>query len=111
MNVTDVLVAARDALADPVCWGKGDDLEEPGRLCPLLAIGGQFDLTNTGSEMNDLYTRARVAIYRSLPGYSSDPAKCRRQGVAGYNDDPATTHADVMSLMGRAIALSEGEPS
>jgi hypothetical protein len=31
------------------------------------------------------------------------------RGVAGYNDDSATTHADVMALMDRAIALSEND--
>jgi hypothetical protein len=90
----DDLIAARGLVE--AHWGKGD--RETGRIprdkfCAMTALGAKRDA-------------CRQALIDALPAD-------RRDGpypVVEYNDDPSTTHADVLALFDRAIQAATPEP-
>lgn len=84
----EVLREARELLSDPAKWTKRG--EHGPRYCTVSAVtevsGGRAD------------DRATRALYDALP------SRWAGQYVHSFNDDPSTTHADVLALFDRAIA-------
>lgn len=97
MTLHDDLVAAKALIADPARWVK-----DPGELgkcyCAVTAITGVFGASRLGTSIHTRKRDAWEALASALPeGWGQ---------VGIYNDDPTTTHADIMALFDRAIAAS-----
>lgn len=94
--VLDTLVKARKRLANPKNWQKRE-----GRLGEATcALGACYDASRQIDGRTRLGSTA-VDLLQSFipPGFIHVPH---------YNDDPATTHADVLALFDRAIAARKG---
>jgi hypothetical protein len=98
MSLKEDLIAARALIDTPEKWTKGSWLRRDGTMCAEGAC------RRTGKAASPLRPHDRIiALFAALePGL---PAGCDGS-IARYNDDPATTHADVMSLFDRAIELA-----
>jgi hypothetical protein len=89
------LVKAKHRLSRPESWAKnGGDCTDT--FCAITScnfIGGEREC--------DAY----VALWEALP---AEAIKHKRDGalldVFNYNDDPSTTHADIMALFDRAVS-------
>lgn len=89
MTPADQLRTAKAFIDKPQKWRKGPAYQ--GRLCALAALG-----------------RAEMATGTNIPCALLDRALPEGYGfVFALNDAPETTHADVMALFDRAIALAE----
>lgn len=100
-EVVRSLRRAREWLSNPARWAKGiywgDEFHGNDRpACSINSIkrGGTVETSPTFRAAADLLTRALP------PGHA---------WVGGFNDDPATTHADIMALFDRAISLARQE--
>lgn len=91
------LIAAKALIDTPEKWGKGEFEPRPGCYCAVGAIWKVTDGEGTR------YVAPVFALWKVLPGDWTN--------AAGYNDDPETTHADIMALFDRAIATAEGGAS
>lgn len=96
-TVKENLIAAKALIDTPEKWGKEAYSPKPGCFCALGAI---------------------AAVHESDPEqyiFVEDRALCAALGVARtaqvaeFNDDPATTHADIMALFQRAIDAQDGQ--
>lgn len=94
-TVKDDLIAARALIDTPEKWCKGA-FELDGHLCALGALRkattGSARLPNAAPGEFVRYIRARMWIESKVSS-----------GVEHFNDDPATTHADVLAMFDRAI--------
>lgn len=107
MTTREVLVAARALIDTPEKWTKDRAyaLDSVGHrvssynddavaFCVDGAAARAVDDETGGSK---LYDQVRQALKRALPaGYE--------RSIWAFNDDPATTHADVLALFDAAIA-------
>lgn len=94
MSLADELRAAKALIDTPEKWIKGEYARN-GCFC---ALGAAFEAA--GWEGWKLGSDIEGALDAELPdGFDSVPQ---------FNDHPATTHADIMSLFDRAIAAAEG---
>lgn len=90
MSLADDLIAARALIDTPEKWCKGKMSDGKGRYC---ALGACYADQAAGE-------RVLSAIYEvGVPNSGF---------LARFNDDPTTTHADVMALFSRAIASAQG---
>lgn len=99
-TVKDNLIAAKALIDTPAKWIKGTS-ELDGCFC---AIGALNRISPPLGHYDDLTPPdpAYEALVSALPD-----GECF---VARFNDEPATTHADIMDLFDRAIAAqSEAE--
>jgi hypothetical protein len=98
MTLVDDLKAARALIADPDKWRKDDMIYQPG-CCAIIAV----QRVTTGR--HGAASRAEDAIYSSLPERwrSAVGSEFHAIVVGHYNDDPATTHNDILALFDRAI--------
>jgi hypothetical protein len=94
MTTVDVLRDARALIDTPEKWCKGI-MRSGGRRC---AVGAVSDAT--GGEMHMRESEANAAF-----GALARAAGGRR--IYLLNDDPKTTHADVIAAFDRAIAAEE----
>lgn len=96
-QLADDLRAAKALIDTPEKWGKGDGLRGPSKpkRCAIHAVAHGVDLGREDA-MVDALTAALPEGWQGglLP-------------IAEYNDDPSTTHADVLALFDRAIATAE----
>jgi hypothetical protein len=94
MTTVEVLREARGLIDTPEKWCKGI-MRSGGRRC---AVGAVSDVT--GGEMRMRHSEADGA-FRAL--------ECAAGGrrVHLLNDDPKTSHADVIAVFDRAIAAEE----
>jgi hypothetical protein len=94
MSVKDDLIAARALIATPEQWAKGGDIDtRAGRYCAAVAC-------NDSRLAGELYG----ALSRAIPeGYPRPSPGGWVTDLFAYNDDPATTHNDVLALFDRAI--------
>jgi len=96
MALVDDLKAAKALIADPKNWRRGG-WGRPGNRC---ALGTLLDLgCGVGNVPSHPVTKA---LRRCLPGNFLGMGS-----VVRFNDDPTTTHADIMALFDRAIAAAE----
>lgn len=93
------LIKARDLIKNPDNWGKGNGLRGP--LKPQYCIISAID-TKAGT--NWMEKSDYLAEHLPAPFHTGDALE-----LADFNDDPATTHADVMALFDRAIAKLDVE--
>lgn len=98
MSLVDDLIAAKALIDSPEKWTKGFYQSMDGCLCSLgalgMAIGGNPFFPNSV---------ARAALQAEVP------QQWGVLSVGAYNDDPDTTHADIMALFDRAIARAARE--
>ena len=133
LTVLEILQGGRDHLADPARWHKGsyfdrtyaanvlkldgEDLDASTAVpmgCPACAMGAlaaktgvlcwSFHFPNK-TETTANQTLALLALRAALPPSIA--------WIPDYNDDPKTTHADILALFDRAIAAvqAEGTPA
>jgi hypothetical protein len=105
MALADDLRAAKALIDTPEKWAKGTYQSQSGCLCVLgacrkVVFNGALDGDHPGyvGDANPLAFALGDALPRG------------RFSVSDYNDDPATTHADIMALFDRAIAAAEAQP-
>lgn len=93
MSLRDDLIAARALIDTPRRWRKDGNLAQ-GRMCVVNAI---------------------IEAAGATQSYPCEAAICEELGhdfisrelIANFNDNPRTTHADIMALFDRAIAAAE----
>ncbi len=112
MNSTtiEILTEARAILSDPKHWTKGtlaraaneredvrEDYSNAVCFCALGAIDYAVTkvMGTTAYESSAVFSAACDAFERGLPEFTSIPA---------FNDDPKTTHADVLAGFDKALA-------
>jgi hypothetical protein len=102
MSVKDDLIAAKSLIDTPEKWAKGTYETRNGCMCALGACrrqvygnagGGSSEDGELVGDMNPLAT----ALLDALPNGETS--------VSAYNDRKLTTHADIMALFDRAIAM------
>jgi hypothetical protein len=99
MSVKDDLIAAKALIDTPEKWGKGSGLRGPLRP-QRCAIHAACDMSAGSLWREDAVVDALTA---ALPtGFLG-----RLLALADYNDDPSTTHADIMDVFDRAINAAE----
>lgn len=112
MSLADDLRAAKALIDTPEKWGRGVGAYKGTADQPLCAFGACLTASNL-SGVAAAEGRTRMALQRALVGkwaalqrewLDAGSLAC---AVPDFNDDPATTHADVMSLFDRAIAAAE----
>jgi hypothetical protein len=97
-EVVDVLVRARALIADEKYWCRGNytQLVDDESVFAYCAVGAEMNATRGLMGWPD-ESPSLVALINALPaGYTR---------VSVFNDDPKTTHADVLSLYDRAIEM------
>ena len=109
MTLHDDLVAAKALIDTLEKWTKAAVDNGPGTPC--CTVRALNRVSPWRSERNDA---AREALRQQIPAtYRGFRSKQYGVALGNYNDDPTTTHADIMALFDRAInaALSptEGE--
>jgi len=97
MSVRDDLIAARALIDTPEKWHRGSMASFDGKcLCAMGAIRNVLRAQGYTHWISrtPLYQNLRAALPR---GFNQVPT---------FNDDPSTTHADIMALFDRAIAAA-----
>jgi hypothetical protein len=95
MTVRDDLIAAKALIDTPEKWTKGAFSNGKGCRCAMGAV-----MTVRGGD-SYIARKPLAALRRQLP------AEFIREDVfdvSSFNDDTATTHADIMALFDRAIS-------
>lgn len=95
-SIKENLIAAKALIADPMNWGQGPDRD---CFCILDAAD------DVSGKYGDLFAADLLGEFLP-PGYEPDPSNWNHP-VAQFNDDPATTHADIMAVYDRAIAAQD----
>ncbi len=96
-TVKENLIAARALIDTPEKWGKGPDRDCFCAVDALTDVAYETDFDDADHHL----------LGRFLPvDYAPDPSDWNCP-VAQFNDDPATTHADIMALFDRAIAAQD----
>ena len=103
MSLRDDLIAAKALIDRPEKWGKGRNRVAlaDGTACYCTA-GALYYATRFCGNVSLAADRASAcedALAGLLP-------PIRYTGIRGFNDDPSTTHADIMALFDRAIAAA-----
>lgn len=109
-HLADDLKAARKLIERPECWTKGQAAKD---VFGLVAYG-EFDRAVCWCAVGAVdricgrylkrFNTAIAALKVQMP---ADPGL--HQNIFRFNDDPATTHADILALFDRAIAAAERE--
>ena len=98
-QLADDLRAAKALIDTPEKWTKG--IGRPGCYCAMYAVGAAIEQRHGGVRWGVCDTALRKALpARRRATVDSHP-------VVAFNDDPSTTHADIMALFSRAIATAE----
>lgn len=103
-TVKENLIAAKALIDTPEKWGKGNGFVPPhGCFCAESACAEVARISP------DYVVKWR--LWRALEDALPEPWKTRcaaaELSVHDFNDDPSTTHADIMALFDRAIAAQE----
>lgn len=101
------LEAAKALIADPANWRKETGDTDGAPCCAIVATNRVLRARGVGEP----YAR-HVYAWRALADALPDQWEPQRLYGPGYvvgefNDDPATTHADVLALFDRAIAFAK----
>lgn len=109
-KTSELLRAAKAKIEDPKRWTKGDTaLDSRGERvgardataccwCSMGALSAAGAIVPTGDDPATCMLRRCIM-----------PRKPYGASLVEFNDAPATTHADVMALFERAIAMAESE--
>ena len=99
MTTLEVLKAARAKIEKPENWCRGKLKEyagDTGPACKWCASGAVYDICPAGRAYWDsLDALANLVVDRS---------------VSRFNDNPHTTHSDILALFDKAIAAEESKP-
>lgn len=105
MSLKSDLIAARALIDTPEKWIK-HNFNRNDCYCAVgalrQAIGGTTRVGLIPRGPYHRYSNAHVAVGQALPA--------GERGGATFNDDPATSHADILALFDRAIANAEPSP-
>lgn len=94
MTLVDDLKAARALIADPADWGQGWGTSRgPGKHCAATAC----------NHLGDRAAPAMSALAAELPPIFTAGHVWPCTAIFNYNDNPATTHNDILALFDRAI--------
>ena len=94
MGIREDLIAAKALIDTPRKWRRGGSIQN-GRSCAWNAV---YDATRR----HDRLCLAEVALAEAVPAERRQPSS--QSTIIQFNDDPATTHADIMALFDRAIS-------
>jgi hypothetical protein len=104
MNEVDIIKGARKILSDPKRWRKGKYGDDEDGCCILGAMGivacgsAWAFLSAIWSGEDSSLTRAADMVVQHT---SFDPVMYT---AAVFNDDPATTHQDVLDVLDKTLA-------
>ena len=90
ITAIDIIAGAREMLADPKNWCRKGGHGDNGEICVVVA------LSRVGWGMGTCITTARDAVRSHLPDKFFD--------IVSYNDDPHTTHQDILNLLDKTLA-------
>jgi hypothetical protein len=96
MSVKEALIAAKAMIETPETWIK-NEFEAEGCYCALGAVS--MVLTGDADYDKNWYIGSTDKVALALAAQLPD----RFAYVSDFNDDPATTHNDVLQLFDRAI--------
>lgn len=94
---TETIKAAREFLSDPTRWHQGSYSNENYSAFCLL---GTLEHVSVKLSMYD----AEELIVEHLPGGVEAFTNEHLRPIAAFNDDPATTHQDVLNLLDKTLA-------
>lgn len=105
MNTLEHLKAARELIADPEKWTKCSYAKTKQRggasVPPDSPRAKCWCAVGAIRKVGPYAPSASIALMHALP------VKWQWTGVPSFNDDPGTSHADVLALFDRAIAAEE----
>lgn len=107
LRTRTILIEARDLIKDPDNWNATGGYQR-GKNCIVTAIFSRCVHYSVGRDVSvqPAGNKVREAILRT----AHIPKKARdRKGridIINWNDDPSTTHDDVMNVMNAAIRLA-----
>lgn len=93
MNEVEIIQGARELLSNPKRWGKGSAYPTPRSYCVIGA------LSECNSSRRGSYERLKAVVQlveRHIP--------TAEKLVSFYNDDPETTHQDILNLLDKTLA-------
>ncbi len=97
-KVGNLLRASKALISDPSKWIKGAYVDDYGCMCAQGALNEAYISSKYGHEIAyeaSLFLKAGVQKVRTY------------RLVTSYNDDPETTHADIMNLFDDAAAMAD----
>ncbi len=100
-TVTQDLLAAKSLIETPDRWIRGSLRERDFMGCRYCTLGALSEATSVFPEADEHYNLAYAALQAQLPNYPSSGS------IAWFNDDPRTTHTDVLGLFDRAIRSTQ----
>lgn len=104
-SVRENLIAAKALIDTPEKWGKGEGFTEPvGCLCAESACA------QAAAPFQLVKVLSWEALEKALPEPWRTRCVTEDMAVHWFNDDPSTTHADIMALFDRAIAAQDEQP-
>ena len=103
-SVKENLIAAKALIDTPAKWVRGDYRDTvTGCMCAIGSVARAMELSPGKVEAS---TFEGKALALALPeGWERDTV-----AIVEFNDDPTTTHADVMAMFDRAIAAQGDRP-
>lgn len=110
-QVTSFLTRVRKFLTDPTHWARGWYSFDANKLqvapdSPLAVsfclMGACYRESQLPTSREEAYREAVSRIRQAIP-----PAMvmCNKDTIPGFNDNPKTTHADILQVLDAAIAL------
>jgi hypothetical protein len=103
VNEVELITAAREILSDPNRWHKGFlESFDGAKVCMLGALdraSGNYLLRSNPARVG-----VENLIEAHLPGGVSAWRGKDLVPIAAFNDDPATTHEDVLTLLDKTLA-------
>jgi hypothetical protein len=109
MNEVDVIRGAREYLSDPKHWhqgGAGDDGH--GALCVAVALGRQCPNDDDWAILTAVHDGLRAHIPARIAPQPWGTDRLLHLRIFGsvfeYNDDPGTTHQDILDLLDKTLA-------
>lgn len=99
MTTVERLERAKATISNPADWGQGINRSCACALDALRVIENETD--------GDIEVRiAAKALCNALPEDFEEDESDWNHPVAQFNDEPSTTHTDIMALFDRAIAAA-----
>lgn len=108
MTPAEVLRAARAKIERPECWIKGDYAVSSSFIEVEPTDNNAICFCSKGALMAVVDEESLEAMQAEFFLERAIPDTGQREGVISYNDRMDTTHANVLALFDRAIALAEG---